>query len=138
MEQYARQHGKAADPELSLRSLSREMPFDKEAFRILFYLLENGTLPLLFHCSEGKDRTGIASILVLMALGVSRKDALDDYELTNLCFDKASQKVKRENAEYILNSITDRYGDMEHYFAGEFDLKGQRLLNLQKRLLYDK
>lgn len=135
MEQSAKQNGKAADFKLSLRSLSKEMPFDNEAFRTLFHLLENGELPLLFHCSEGKDRTGLASILVLMALGVSRKDALDDYELTNLCYDTASQKVKRRNAEYILDSITDRYGNMEHYFAYEFDLKGQRLLNLQKRLL---
>lgn len=79
----------------------------------MFHLLENGELPLLFHCSEGKDRTGLASILVLMALGVSRKDALDDYELTNSCYDTASQKVKRRNAEYILDSITDRYGNME-------------------------
>lgn len=135
MEQSAKQNGKAAGFKLSLRSLSKEMPFGNEAFRTLFYLLENGELPLLFHCSEGKDRTGLASILVLMALGVSRKDALDDYELTNLCFEMASQKVKRKNAEFILDSITDRYGDMERYFACEFGLKGQRLVNLQKRLL---
>jgi protein-tyrosine phosphatase len=40
-------------------------------------------VPILFHCSAGKDRTGIASALLLSALGVDRKDIFDDYMLTN-------------------------------------------------------
>jgi protein-tyrosine phosphatase len=38
---------------------------------------------LLFHCAAGKDRTGLVAALLLAALGVSRDDILDDYELTN-------------------------------------------------------
>lgn len=37
---------------------------------------------VLLHCSAGKDRTGIASALLLTALGVKRSDARRDYLLT--------------------------------------------------------
>jgi protein-tyrosine phosphatase len=39
-------------------------------------------LPAVFHCHAGKDRTGVAAAIVLLAVGVSRDDVLDDYELT--------------------------------------------------------
>lgn len=39
--------------------------------------------PVLFHCTSGKDRTGFAAAVALMAAGVSREDILDDYEMTN-------------------------------------------------------
>ncbi|HJL98292.1 MAG TPA: tyrosine-protein phosphatase [Acidimicrobiales bacterium] len=39
--------------------------------------------PLLFHCTAGKDRTGIAAALILELCGVERDLVLDDYELTN-------------------------------------------------------
>lgn len=37
----------------------------------------------LWHCTDGKDRTGIAAMLLLMALGASRETAMEDYLLTN-------------------------------------------------------
>ncbi len=39
--------------------------------------------PLVFHCTQGKDRTGFASALVLSALGVSWDDIVEDYLLSN-------------------------------------------------------
>ncbi len=39
-------------------------------------------LPLLAHCTAGKDRTGIVSALLLAVLGVGDADILLDYELT--------------------------------------------------------
>jgi protein-tyrosine phosphatase len=39
-------------------------------------------LPLLVHCTAGKDRTGIISALILSLLGVREDDIVDDYELT--------------------------------------------------------
>ena len=39
-------------------------------------------LPAVFHCHGGKDRTGIAAALFLLALGVDRDSVLDDYEAT--------------------------------------------------------
>lgn len=39
---------------------------------------------LLFHCSEGKDRTGCAAMLILYALGVDEDTIMDDFLLTNV------------------------------------------------------
>lgn len=38
---------------------------------------------LLFHCSQGKDRTGCAAMLILSALGVDEETILEDFILTN-------------------------------------------------------
>ncbi len=39
-------------------------------------------LPLVFHCTAGKDRAGFGAVLLLIALGVPEKLAIDDYLLT--------------------------------------------------------
>jgi protein-tyrosine phosphatase len=53
-------------------------------YRTLFNLLLDTTnLPLLMHCTSGKDRTGFGSAAVLAALGVPRDIIIADYALTN-------------------------------------------------------
>ena len=52
-------------------------------FAELFEHLLATEAPLLFHCSAGKDRTGVAAALILLALGVPREVVLQDYLLTN-------------------------------------------------------
>jgi protein-tyrosine phosphatase len=47
-------------------------------------LAEPGRLPALYHCTGGKDRTGLASVFLLDLLGVPAATVLDDFELTNL------------------------------------------------------
>ena len=39
--------------------------------------------PALFHCSAGKDRTGVLSATILELLGVSREDIVGEYLMTN-------------------------------------------------------
>ena len=50
-------------------------------FRLLLELEEGKAI--LWHCTDGKDRTGIAAMLLLTALGVDRETILADYLLTN-------------------------------------------------------
>ena len=38
--------------------------------------------PMVFHCTAGKDRTGLMAMLLLGAVGVSDDDIVTDYELT--------------------------------------------------------
>jgi protein-tyrosine phosphatase len=45
--------------------------------------LKQDHLPLLYHCTAGKDRTGVFSAFLLLTLGVPEKTVLADYELTN-------------------------------------------------------
>lgn len=56
-----------------------------EAFHdFIRLLLENrDSEGILWHCTQGKDRTGIAAAVILMALGVDRKEIMRDYMRTN-------------------------------------------------------
>jgi protein-tyrosine phosphatase len=51
--------------------------------RFFALILEPARLPLLYHCSAGKDRTGFASALVLAALGAGWDMIAHDYLATN-------------------------------------------------------
>lgn len=51
-----------------------------EFFRIL---LASEGRPVLWHCTQGKDRTGAAALLLLTALGVDEAVIYRDYMLTN-------------------------------------------------------
>ena len=51
-----------------------------EFFRVL---LSAGGAAVLWHCTQGKDRTGVAAILLLTALGADRQAVLADYLLSN-------------------------------------------------------
>ncbi|MFX4087248.1 MULTISPECIES: tyrosine-protein phosphatase [Sphingobium] len=48
-------------------------------FIAMFRAVSDGDLPVLIHCSAGKDRTGAAAALLLDFLGVRRETILDDY-----------------------------------------------------------
>jgi len=52
-------------------------------FATLFQHLLASDEPLVFHCTAGKDRTGVAAALILLALGVPRPLVVQDYLLTN-------------------------------------------------------
>ena len=41
-------------------------------------------LPLIFHCTGGKDRAGACAALILLALGVPEKTVISDYGLSNI------------------------------------------------------
>lgn len=87
---------------------------------------------IVFHCSAGKDRTGLVAAFVLDLLGVDREDVLDDYTVTedhlggaflesilrnysdagisgNLV--ETATAAPRELLAGILDSLTRTYGD---------------------------
>lgn len=51
-----------------------------EFFRVL---LASGGKPVLWHCTQGKDRTGVAALLLLTALGLDEETILREYLQTN-------------------------------------------------------
>ena len=54
---------------------------------------ENGAV--LYHCTQGKDRTGIASALLLAALGADRKTIVADFDATNKVYEDDVRKYSR-------------------------------------------
>ena len=48
-------------------------------YKAFFDELKSAQGPLLFHCSAGKDRTGVATAFLLAILGVDRESIISDY-----------------------------------------------------------
>ena len=70
---FRRIYTELAESEVSARAY-------REFFRILL-AAEGRTV--LWHCTQGKDRTGVAGLLLLTALGVPEESAMEDYFLSN-------------------------------------------------------
>lgn len=68
-----------------MREVYRDFPTVhlSEFRKLIEALLEPDAVPILIHCSQGKDRTGFAAAIILMALGVGREVILSDYLLSN-------------------------------------------------------
>jgi protein-tyrosine phosphatase len=70
-------------------SLYREIPYDPRLVRLYrdwFAELGEGGAGVI-HCAAGKDRTGVACALTLLALGVDEEAVFADYEFTNQAVD---------------------------------------------------
>ena len=76
-------HPSEAAVPIDLGAFYRKMPETMAPqFRLLFdRLLANGA-PLVYNCSAGQDRTGLATALILAALGVPRDIIIADYHLS--------------------------------------------------------
>jgi protein-tyrosine phosphatase len=59
------------------------MPDEYHAeYAAMIHRIAAGELPILVHCTAGKDRTGVAMAVLLSTLGVPRQTVLEDYALT--------------------------------------------------------
>lgn len=54
---------------------------------------------VLWHCVQGKDRTGVAALLLLTALGASMEDAREDYFLTNVSLGREYERLEQSGAD---------------------------------------
>jgi protein-tyrosine phosphatase len=59
------------------------LPSARSAYRRLFEGLAFAEVPVLYHCTTGKDRTGWATAVLFRLLGVPEDQLLEDYLLTN-------------------------------------------------------
>jgi protein-tyrosine phosphatase len=133
-------------------------PHSQLAFKCLFAdLLANNQQKqsLLFHCAAGKDRTGIASYLILSALGVDYQIIRQDYLLTNIIYSSGDRnelrhKLENENAEAFINrmnasfsvlgqeldqtqvQLLERYGSVARYLQLAMGLSEQDILRLKQ------
>lgn len=120
-----------------IRNFQNEL---KDFFRIV----EDETkAPLLFHCSAGKDRTGIAAALLLSALGVDKNTILEDYMLSaEYIKGKYDYIVKLYPSlaplttvqlrylEAALQTIDEEFGGMESYLKNTLEVNTDKLKSL--------
>jgi protein-tyrosine phosphatase len=118
---------------------------DSHRFAELFEHLLTHPDPLLFHCTAGKDRTGLAAALVLSALGVSEADIWQDYLLTNQLYKRNSTgattlspdvlKIVWEVQESFLKASLDvihqDHGGMQNYLRQKLNLSEAALQKLR-------
>lgn len=144
--------------EKDFMEIYRAMPFANRAYQWMFDQLLSEKTPILFHCTAGKDRTGIGAALILLALGVPRKLIEEDYMLTNHCCRKNIDRlvdqyycegqpefVKRYltaiggvglyNLEAALDEIEVRYPSKEAFFECEYGLDATKLAALHAMYL---
>ena len=96
------------DPDSAEKLLSDTYPrivqMQKRNYSQMFKSLAMSDAPLLFHCSAGKDRTGIAAFLILIVLGVDIETARNDYLLSNKYL--SSEVLITELSEEAIASLT--------------------------------
>ena len=100
-------------------------------FAELFAQMLRSDAPLVFHCTAGKDRTGYAAALILLALGVPRSAVMHDYLLTNDYYrmptardPRVTQEVLdvlwRVQSEFLdasLQTVDEDFGGLDAYLA---------------------
>ncbi len=72
-----------------------------ELFR---HLLEHDA-PLVFHCTAGKDRTGLAAALILHALDVPREVVIEDFLLTNSLYRRPAAAPQTDTPQEVLDVL---------------------------------
>ena len=111
---------------------------------------------LVFHCSAGKDRTGIGSALFLYSLGVPYNTIMDDYLASNFYrkavnaqlvgqmvkymhmdpeVAKSMAGVKKEYLDATLNAIKAQYGSIDNYLKTQIGLDDQKIAQLKAKYL---
>lgn len=133
----------------------------RDHFRDLFQTLLAAEGAVLYHCSAGKDRTGVATGLVLTALGVPRETVLADYALSNRYYRmdvsqaatraptaemrmfaslppevvKVFQGVEPEYLEAVFQEIDRRYGGFDVYLQKELGVGPAEIAKLKATYL---
>jgi len=121
-------------------------------------LVREENLPTVVHCTAGKDRTGFASALVLLALGVSEETVFEDYLSTNYYQQNFFRFVlrwiplysffrtdpedllplleaRREYLQGSLDEIGTRYGSIDAYLEQALGVDAEMRAKLERNFL---
>jgi protein-tyrosine phosphatase len=142
------------------RAVIREATDQMSALFEMF--ADPSNLPLVMHCTHGKDRTGVSSAVVLMALGVPAETAKADYLKSNVYRGEANEEqlaelrqlIAADNGidpsmidlsslrslfyvdpsyfEAMLDEIDQQYGSFESYLEDGLGIDPSRLAYLQQ------
>jgi protein-tyrosine phosphatase len=102
-------------------------------WRTFFQLLaEREVYPVLFHCSAGRDRTGVAAAMLLELLGVSRERIINDFLISNETFPKM---LLGANQLTPIFAMIDENGGIENFMRQVLDLAPSDLQEIREELL---
>jgi protein-tyrosine phosphatase len=76
--------------------LLNQRTFGGRIVEALEVIAEPSNLPLVFHCSAGKDRTGILAAIVLALLDVNDADIINDYAMSAPFIEELYQRIKND------------------------------------------
>lgn len=131
----------------------------KQYARFLDVLLHHDEGAILWHCSAGKDRAGVASALLLYALGVPKEEIYEDFMKTNLYLSgemehmiriletrmivdnavmdmiRLCYQVKKEYLDTVFETIEQEYGSMELFMRKALYMTPKTLEVLRKKYL---
>jgi protein-tyrosine phosphatase len=118
-------------------------------------LAEARNRPLLFHCTGGKDRTGAAAALTLLALGVPEETVVADFGLSDGCNAEVRRRVydllrplgvdiptvepyftaPPDRLRALLDHLQRTYGTVEDYLVRTAGVKPDVMSRLKDELL---
>lgn len=101
----------------------------------------------LWHCTQGKDRAGIGTLIILSILGVSEADIREDYMMTNICTAEEIEQskvhfmkmfptvkaqpiydfvmAKHEYLDVFYKNVNEKFGGMEGYIRDGLGLSDE-------------
>lgn len=128
----------------------------KKEFKEMFSVLAvESNYPVLLTESLGKDRVGVATYLILCAIGIPESVIIDDYMFSEKNIDvtkvvdnaqllsesmqeavTAMLKVDRAYINFLVEHIKTTYGSVDNYLEKELDVSSGKRGVLKKYLLY--
>ena len=111
---------------------------------------------VLWHCVDGKDRAGLATMLLLTALGTDRETILEDYMLSNKAKKEELAQIRRDCEElgmaedkiealqfasggvfehymtHALATLENKYGSVHGYMSKELGLTPEDFVKLRE------
>ena len=131
----------------------------QQGYARFFDILLHADGAVIWHCTYGKDRTGVAAALVLYALGVDEDTIMQDFLLTNTVYAQeiaqleaglraagyddavvgeaqAMAGVKGEYLQAALDAVKREYGSVEDYIRNQLGVSDGELQQLREKYLY--
>jgi protein-tyrosine phosphatase len=118
-------------------------------YQPFFEAISQENTTVLFHCSAGKDRTGLASSLLLHILDVSKEEIFQDYLRSNEAASKLKinpygipadrmamlMGVKSSYLEAAWNTIIEKYGSIDEMLLKEFGINNDTKQKIKNKYL---
>jgi protein-tyrosine phosphatase len=112
----------------------------KDFFRLL---QNNDDIPLLFHCTAGKDRTGMGAALFLSSLNVDEETIFKDYLTSNIYLESKYANLKKEypqlsaffevKPEFLkagFDQIKKTYGSIQNFLVNILEVDMNKMQNM--------